>query len=45
MAGDTMAFPFAKVRKQFDNGHEGGESILSFYDVAVDYVSKGKLNR
>ena len=26
------AFPFAKVQKQYDNGIEGGDSILSFFD-------------
>ncbi len=31
--GDTAAFPFAKVRKQFDHGREGGDSIRSFYEV------------
>jgi hypothetical protein len=29
----TAAFPFSKVRKQFDNGISGGDSILSFFDV------------
>jgi hypothetical protein len=38
-----MAFPFAKVRKLFLHGLEAGESISSFYDVAVDYLAKGKL--
>lgn len=38
-----VAFPFAKVRKLFLHGLEGGESISSFYDVAVDYIAKGKL--
>ena len=37
------AFPFAKVWKQFENGLEGGDSILSFYDIAVEYVAAGKL--
>jgi hypothetical protein len=44
LAGDSMAFPFAKVRKQFLNGREGGDSVLSFYDVAVNFVAAGKLN-
>ena len=43
-AGD-ICFPFAKVSKQFENGTEGGDGILSFYDIAVDYVAKGKLGR
>jgi len=29
----NAAFPFSKVRKQFDNGVSGGDSILSFFDV------------
>lgn len=37
-------FPFAKVGKQFENGLEGGDSILSFYNVAVEYVAKGKMS-
>jgi hypothetical protein len=41
--GDT-AYPFVKVQKQFDQGLEGGESILSFYNVSVDYVAAGKLH-
>ena len=28
----TAAFPFAKVRKQFDNGRAGGDSVRSFYE-------------
>jgi hypothetical protein len=39
----ASAFPFSKVWKQFKNGIEGGDSILSFYDVAVNYVALGKL--
>ena len=38
-----MAFPFAKVRKLFLHGLQDGESISSFYDIAVDYMAKGKL--
>ena len=30
---DNAAFPFAKVRKQFDNGREGGDSVHSFYST------------
>jgi hypothetical protein len=41
--GDNRAYPFLKVRKLFFNGLEGGDSILSFYDIAVDYLLKGKL--
>ncbi len=41
--GNNRAYPFVKVRKQFAHGVEGGESIVSFYEVVVDYLSKGKL--
>jgi hypothetical protein len=41
----AMCFPFAKVRKQFDDGLEEGESVLSFYRFAVDHVAAGKLGR
>lgn len=40
-----MAFPFAKVRKLFLNGLEGGDSITSFYDVALEYIATGKFDR
>jgi hypothetical protein len=42
-ASGACAFPFAKVGKQFANGLESGDSILSFYDVAVEYIASGKL--
>ena len=42
-ATGDMAFPFAKVAKQFADGLEAGESILSFYNIAVNYVAAGKL--
>ena len=29
----NVAFPFAKIAKQFANGHEGGDSIYSFYKM------------
>lgn len=29
----NAAFPFNKVRKQLENGVEGGDSILSFFEV------------
>lgn len=35
-------FPFAKVGKQFENGSSDG--VSSFYDIAVEYVAKGKLS-
>lgn len=40
----TVAFPFAKVRKQFERGRSDGESIFSFYEILVDYVATGKLD-
>lgn len=41
--GDT-AYPFGKVEKQFDQGSAAGESVLSFYDVCVNFVATGKLS-
>lgn len=38
-----IAFPLTKVAKQFEQGLEGGESILSFYSVAVSYIAIGGL--
>ncbi|MFI6484703.1 hypothetical protein ACIBH1_42750 [Nonomuraea sp. NPDC050663] len=40
---NAVAFPFTKVRKQFLDGTEGGESISSFYRIAVDFLATGKL--
>jgi hypothetical protein len=42
--GNNHAFPFSKVLKMFLNGLEGGDSILGFYDIAVDYLAPGKLS-
>ncbi|MCK2215460.1 hypothetical protein MF672_016925 [Actinomadura sp. ATCC 31491] len=39
----STAFPFTKVRKQLRDGVEGGESIASFYRVAVDFIATGGL--
>ncbi len=39
----ARAFPFTKVRKQLEAGLEGGDSIVGFYRVAIDYVATGKL--
>jgi hypothetical protein len=39
----STAFPFAKVHKQFRDGVEAGESIVSFYRIAVDFIATGKL--
>ena len=41
---NTRVNAFGKVRKQFDQGNEGGESIRSFYEIAVEYVATGRLN-
>jgi hypothetical protein len=41
---NNWSFPFAKVSKLFENGLEGGDSILSFYDVTVDFIATGKFN-
>jgi hypothetical protein len=38
-----MAFPFSKVEKQLADGLESGESVLSFYNISVNYVAAGKL--
>lgn len=38
-----LAFPFAKVWKQFEHGYV--DSIASFYSFSVDYVAKGLLTR
>jgi hypothetical protein len=43
-SGD-MAFPFTKVAKQFAEGWDAGESIVSFYNIAVKYVAAGKLSQ
>jgi hypothetical protein len=29
----NAAFPFSKVRKQWENGVEGGDSILGFFEI------------
>ncbi len=42
-ANDAMCFPFAKVAKQFADGVDEGESVLSFYRVAVEQIATGKL--
>lgn len=37
-------FPFSKVAKQFATGlGEGGESVLSFYNVSIGYIAGGGL--
>ena len=38
-----MAYPFTKVGKQLEQGVEGGESILSFYNVCVEHIATGRL--
>jgi hypothetical protein len=44
-ANGDMAYPFTKVGKQIEQGVEGGESILSFYNVCVDHIATGQLGR
>ena len=44
-ANGDMAYPFAKVAKQLDEGAEGGESILSFYIVCVNQIATGQLGK
>ncbi len=39
----STAFPFTKVRKQLRHGLEGGESIASFYRVAVEFIATGRM--
>jgi hypothetical protein len=36
----NVAFPFAKITKQFENGHEGGDSIFSLYEIIPLLVNK-----
>ena len=36
----NAAFPFSKVRKQIDNGLEGGDSIVSFFQVIGPFLLK-----
>ncbi len=40
--GDA-AYPFGKVEKQIADGTANGESILSFYNICINYVAAGKL--
>jgi len=37
----NAVFPFAKVSKQFQNGHDGGDSIFSFFEVISPVFRKG----
>ncbi|MCU0955404.1 MAG: hypothetical protein MUC37_12550 [Hyphomicrobium sp.] len=42
--GGDWCFPFSKVAKQFAAGvSEGGESILSFYNVTIGFIASGGL--
>lgn len=38
-ANGDKCFPFAKVAKQFENGLAAGDSILGFYNIAVEQVA------
>jgi hypothetical protein len=40
----TAAFPFSKVHKQITDGREGGDSILSFFDI-LPQILDGSLYR
>jgi len=40
----ALAFPFAKVNKLARQGLAAGESIVSFYDIAVKYLATGALS-
>lgn len=42
-ANGDWCSPFSNVRKQFEQGHEGGESIASFYEASVNLVATGRL--
>lgn len=44
LPNNTWCFPLAKTRKQFAEGVESGESIASFYRVAVDHLATNPLN-
>jgi hypothetical protein len=44
-APGAEAYPFAKVEKQLRNGRDEGDSVVSFYDFAVDHVATGRLGR
>jgi hypothetical protein len=39
-ANGDWCFPFAKVAKQFENGVDGGDSVLGFYRVAVEQIAR-----
>ena len=39
----NCAFPFAKVAKQFENGREGGDSVLGLFDTVLAMSAAGKL--
>ncbi len=43
LAAGGRVFPMGKVYRQYHSGLASGESILSFYDVVVDFLAKGKL--
>lgn len=43
LPGGGEAFPMAKMRKLFDSGLAGGDSIVSFYRIATDPTIMQKL--
>lgn len=38
-------FPFAKLANQFANGIEGGDSVLGMYDIVLEGLATGKMDR
>jgi hypothetical protein len=38
-----ITYPFSSVGDQFEHGLEGGESIVSFYEISVEFVATGRL--
>ena len=43
MAPSFVAYPFAKAAKQFANGHDDGDSVLSFFDISVRFAADPQL--
>ena len=39
-SASSAAFPFSKVRKQFENSVRGGDSILGFFDAIPEVLLK-----
>ena len=43
LAPSFVAFLFAKAAKQFANGLEAGDSVLSFFDMSVELAADPQL--